>query len=104
MKDYKRKGYYEKNSKDITRLPKKLKSLLEGSNRAKIRDELKTVEPEADDKDKYYECEMEMSWLCYKVERELGDKYECTCPDAGDEEAVKEHMNYLNRLLLRSVR
>lgn len=103
MKEYKRKGLYEKDSRDMVKLPKKLRRLLEGSNRAKIRDELKTVELEDDDKDRYYECEMELSWLCYKVERELGDKYECTCPDAGDEEAVRDHMNYLNGLLLRNV-
>lgn len=104
MKEYKRKGLYEKDSRDLVKLPKKLRRLLEGSNRAKIRDELKTLELEADDKERYYECEMELSWLCYKVEKELGDNYECTCPDAKNEEAVREHMNYLNMLLINTVR
>ena len=102
MKEYKRKSTIYKNTTDCPKLSKKLRRIFEKSNRSQSKSELRNVDVEElfEDDD---ELEMELSWLCYKAERELGDKYECTCPDVRDEEAVREHMNYLNGLLLRNV-
>jgi NADPH-dependent 7-cyano-7-deazaguanine reductase QueF len=103
-KSYKRKVLIEKNSRDSDRLDKRTKRAFEQSNRnsakKEIEEELEQLSVDNKKEDMYYELEMEMSSLCYQLEK-LDPDHKCTCPSPGNEDLARDHIAYMNGEILK---